>query len=197
MPSSTHNQINNSDFSKDDFNYTSILIDNNWVLINDIKTRKTIYRFHKNNVLSITKNNIISKGEWHYVNAKFIRITSDDEINIIKIMFRENHLLTLDIDRKSKNLAVFVNESKSDTPLDSQDSIRRFLHSRYINKAKDIIYTHEYYYIEKSKEYGPFTSKELIDKANNNLISSQCFIRETNESNYNKRLRIEDLIKAI
>jgi len=130
MPSSTHNQINNSDFSKDDFNYTSILIDNNWVLINDIKTRKTIYRFHKNNVLSITKNNIISKGEWHYVNAEFIRITSDDEINIIKIMFRENHLLTLDIDRKSKNLAVFVNESKSDTPLDSQDSIRRFLHSR-------------------------------------------------------------------
>lgn len=192
-----HNLIDKSNFSQEQFNFTSILTHSNWVLVNDINKRKTIYIFHEDNSLSIKKNDTVSKAKWHYVNPNYIRITTNNEINVIKITFRDEDILTLDIDRKSNELAVFINESNSKTPLNTYDSITAFLHAKYINKAKDIIYTHEYYYIEKSIEHGPFTAKELIDKAKNNTISSQCFIRETNDSDYSKRLRVEDLIKAI
>jgi hypothetical protein len=186
-----------SNFSQEQFNFTSLLVNCNWVLVNDIKSNKTTYFFHDNNVLSIKKNNSISTGKWHYVNPEYIRISSANEINVIKIAFRDDDILTLNINNKTNELAVFINESKSETPLDTHDKITAFLHAKYITKAKAIINTHEYYYIEKSKEYGPFTAKELIDKAKSNNISTQCFIRETNDGSYSKRLRIEDLMRVI
>ncbi|WP_452224601.1 hypothetical protein [Lacinutrix chionoecetis] len=192
-----HNLLNNNSFSQEDFNFTSVLVNNNWVLVNDIKERKTIYHFHEDNVLSIKKNDTISKAKWHYVNPNYIRITGENDINVIKINFRDQDILTLDIDRKSNELAVFINESKSEIPLNTYDAITQYLHNKYINKAKNIIHNHKYYYIEKSVEYGPFTAKELMDKAKKDIISQYCFIRETNDDNYSKRLRIVDLIKAI
>lgn len=192
-----NNLLDNYNSSQEKGNYISILIHSDWVLVNTIEEHKTIYYFHKNNVLSIKKNNSISKAKWHYVSPDYIRITSNNEVNVIKISFRNKHILTLDIDKKFNELAVFINESKSEIPLNTHDSVTKFLHNKYINKAKDIIHTHEYYYVEKSKEFGPFTVKELTEKVKLNAISSLCFVRDINEHNYSNRLRIRDLIKAL
>lgn len=186
-----------NNFYQDNSNFTGLLVNNDWVLVNEIKKNKTIYNFHTDNVLTISKNDSVSEAKWHYVNPDYIRITSDNEINVIKISFRDDDVLTLDIDRRSNELAVFVNQNKSDIPLNSREDITTFLHNKYINKAKDIIYNHQYYYIEQSIEYGPFTAKQLIDKAKDQSISSQCFVRETQDDDYSKRLRIIDLIEAI
>lgn len=192
-----HNILSNNKLYPEDFNFTNRLVNNNWVLVNAIKQTKTVYNFFADNLLTISTNGTVSQAKWHYVNPEYIRITSNNEINVIKISFRDDDILTLDIDRRSKALAVFINESKSNTPLNSRDAITEFLHDKYINKARTIIYNHEYYYIENSIEYGPFTAKQLIDKAENERISSHCFIRETQDGDYSKRLRIRDLIEAV
>lgn len=179
-------------------NVVSILVNQNWLLVNNIKEAKTTYIFTEDNVLTRTTNNTISKAKWHYVNENYIRITSEDgSINVIKMTFRNEDILTLDIDRKSNELAVFINETKSDKVLNTYDDITTYLHSKYLSKAKNIIHNHEYYFINKSEEFGPYTAKTLINKVNNGALSDQCFIRETNENNYNKRLRIKDLIGAL
>ncbi|OIQ24030.1 hypothetical protein [Lacinutrix sp. MedPE-SW] len=179
-------------------NIVSILVNQNWLLVNKIKEEKTTYVFSKDNVLTRTTNGTISKAKWHYVNENYIRITGEDgSINVIKMTFRNEDILTLDIDRKSNELAVFINETKSDKILNTYDDITTYLHAKYLSKAKNIIQNHLYYFINKSEEFGPFTAKELINKVKKGILSSQCFIRETNESNYNKRLRIKDLISVI
>lgn len=192
-----HNILSNKNLYQDDFDFTSRLVNNNWVLVNEINQTKTIYNFFLDNLLTISKNGTVAKAHWHYVNPEYIRITSNNEINVIKINFRDDDILTLDIDRSSNELAVFINESKSTTPLNTRHAITEFLHNKYINKARTIIHNHEYYYIEKSIEYGPFTAKQLIDKAEKDNISAQCFIREPQDADYSKRLRIKDLIEAI
>ena len=52
-------------------------------------------------------------------------------------------------------------------------------------------------YIEQSKEYGPFTVEELSEKVKKDEISIYCFVRDVNEDDYSKRLRIQDLIKEL
>ncbi len=61
----------------------------------------------------------------------------------------------------------------------------------------NLIYKHEFYYIEKAKEFGPFTVEELSKKVNKAEISMYCFVRDINENDYTKRLRIYDLIKEL
>jgi len=159
---------------------------------------QTIYIFSKNNVLTRSTSGVISKAEWYFVNKNYIRINGEKgSISVIKMGFRDEEILTLDIDRKSNELAVFINESKCKRPLNSYDDITAYLHEKYLNRAKNIIYNHKYYFINKSKEFGPHSAQELINKVENGSLSSLCFIRETNDGDYSKRLRIKDIFKAI
>ncbi|MGB1308419.1 MAG: hypothetical protein ACPG6B_05880, partial [Oceanihabitans sp.] len=64
-------------------------------------------------------------------------------------------------------------------------------------KASSLIQGHEFYYIEKSKEFGPFTVEQLAEKVKTKSISVYCFVRDINEYNYNKRLRVRDLIREL
>jgi len=193
-----HNLISKNNTEENTSSSKRVLTNQNWVLVNKIKEVKTTYQFSEDNTLTRTTKDSISKSKWHPVNENYIRITGEDgSINVIKMAFRNEDILTLDIDRKSNELAVFVNESKSKNPLNSYDEITNYLHDKYLNQAKDIIYNHEYYYINESEEFGPFTAQYLIEKVRKSALSSQCFIRETNDDDYSKRLRIQDLIEAI
>lgn len=174
-----------------------LLIDQNWILVNKINETKTSYVFHDNNKLTRTNNGVISEAQWHYVNPNYIRITSNGSINVIKMTFRDEDILTLDIDRHSNELAVFINQSKSDTSFSTYEDITDYLHDKYITKAKSLIYNHQYYYIEQSTEFGPYTAEYLIEKAKNKHINAQCLIRDINDNDYSKRLRIQDLIDVI
>ncbi|WP_299888242.1 hypothetical protein [uncultured Lacinutrix sp.] len=192
------NLLSNNEQSYSQAHFTKVLVNQNWVLVNKISEAKTIYVFQEDNTLVQKTNTTISKAKWHYVNENYIRITDEDgSINVIKMSFRDDDILTLDIDRKSNELAVFINESANEIGFNCYDDITDYLHDKYLNKAKNIIYNHQYYYINKSEEFGPFTAKQIIDKTNRGLLNNQCFIRETNDYDYSKRLRIIDLFDAI
>lgn len=175
----------------------SLLVNQNWVLVNKIKEEKTFYFFHENNKLTRTTNGTVSNAQWHYVNANYIRITSNGEINVIKMNFRDEDILTLDIDRHSNNLAIFINETRSGVNFNTYEDITSYLHSKYVTKAKNIINKHQYYYIEQSEEFGPVPAEYLLNRVENNSINAQCLIRDINDYDYSKRLRIQDLIDVI
>ncbi len=185
------------DLNSKEADIKGLLVNQNWVLVNKIKDEKTFYFFHENNQLTRTTNGAISKAQWHYVNANYIRITSNGEINVIKMNFRDEDILTLDIDRRSNNLAIFINETRSGVNFNTYDDITSYLHSKYVTKAKNIINKHQYYYIEHSEEFGPVAAEYLLKRVENNSINAQCLIRDINDYDYSKRLRIQDLIDVI
>lgn len=192
------NLLSNNEQSYSQSHFTKVLVNQNWVLVNKIDEVKTIYVFKEDNVLLRKTNNSVSEAKWHYVNENYIRINSEDgSINVIKTSFRDNDILTLDIDRKSNELAVFINESINEKGFNSYNDITDYLHDKYLNKAREIIYDHQYFYINNSEEFGPYTAKQIIEKTNRGYLNNQCFIRETNDYDYSKRLRIIDLFEAI
>ena len=193
-----YNLLSNNAQSYSQTHFTKVLVNQNWVLVNKISDVKTIYVFQEDNILLRKTNTSISKSKWHPVNENYIRITDEDgSINVIKMGFRDNDILTLDIDRKSNELAVFINESVNESGFNSYNDITDYLHDKYLNKARKIIYNHQYFYINNSEEFGPYTAKQIIDKANKGSLNNQCFIRETNDYDYSKRLRVNDLFDAI
>ena len=102
------------------------------------------------------------------------------------------------LDREKHNdYAVFLNQSNYENEINTLDDVGEFLKKRYKDKASSMISGHQFYYIEDSKEYGPFSAEELSRKVNNDEVSEHCFIRDINEDGYDRRLRISDLIKEL
>ena len=98
------------------------------------------------------------------------------------------------VNRLEEILSQFVNEVKRSFPLrDIQD----YLKDKYKKKVNKVIHKHEFYYISKSKEFGPNTVEELKEKVENETISAYCFVRDVNEDSYAKRLRIIDLMQEL
>ena len=102
------------------------------------------------------------------------------------------------LNHQNKNeFALFINTTNYSEDLNNIEDVQVFLREKYKQKVSSLIYEHEFYYIEKSEEFGPFTVEELSEKVNTEQISMYCFVRDINESDYSKRLRIIDLIKEL
>ena len=114
----------------------------------------------------------------------------------VKAYFKDDDILVLNhLDKKE--FALYINTSNYDDELNSVEDIQSFLKEKYKRKVSTIIYDHEFYYIEKSKEFGPFTVETLSEKVKNEEISVYCFVRDINEYDYSNRLRIYDLIQEL
>jgi hypothetical protein len=92
---------------------------------------------------------------------------------------------------------LYINTTNYDDDLNSIEDIQSFLKEKYKKKLSHIIYDHEFYYIEKSQEFGPIKVQELSEKVKREEISPYCFVRDINEHDYSKRLRINDLIQEL
>ncbi|WAC02678.1 hypothetical protein N7U66_03075 [Lacinutrix neustonica] len=44
------------------------MVNNNWVLVNEIKQTKTVYNFFADNLLTISTDGAVAQAKWHYVN---------------------------------------------------------------------------------------------------------------------------------
>ncbi len=176
--------------------FNTQLINQNWVLVNGISKKKAVYVFKAEDVLTISENEKVSETTWSIDKENTFIIETEDGLTRVKAYFKDDDILVLNKET-TDDCAFFINESQYDDSLNSFEDVQKFLHDKYVKKANNIISGHEFYYIEKSKEHGPFTVNELDKKVKEDLISVYCFVRDINEYNYNKRLRIIDLIKAV
>lgn len=182
------------------FDYTrhhdSIFIDQPWVLVNGISKKKSIYTFKTENVLEIHRKNSTITTSWILSINNIFSIETEDGLITVKAYFKDDDVLVLNHQDK-EDFALFINTTNYEEELNSVEDVQAFLKEKYKQKVTDLIYDHEFYYIEKSKEFGPFTVEELSAKVEKDEISRHCFVRDINEDDYSKRLRIIDLIQEL
>lgn len=176
--------------------HDSLFINQQWVLVNGISKKKSIYTFKEDNILEILRKDNIIKTSWTInIQNKFTIETEDGEITV-DAYFKDDDILVLN-NQDKKEFSLYINTTKYDIELNSIEDINTFLKEKYKKKVSSVIYDHEFYYIEQSKEFGPFKVEELAEKVKSGEISAYCFVKDVNEYDYSKRMRIEDLIQEL
>ncbi|WP_047546795.1 hypothetical protein [Psychroserpens sp. Hel_I_66] len=191
-----HNAIPNLKPFDYSVHYESLFIDTSWVLVNGISKKKSTYTFKKNNVLEISRKDYLIKTSWTIDSQNVFSIETEDGTITVKAYFKDNDILVLNHQDKQE-FALYINTTNYTEDLNSVDDIKIFLREKYKQKVTNLIYEHKFYYIEKSREFGPFTVEELSEKVKSEEISPYCFVRDINEYDYSNRLRIFDLIKEL
>jgi len=181
-----------------DYNHhhDSHFINQEWVLVNGISKKKSIYTFKEDNVLEISRTSSVIKTSWTLSITNIFTIETEDGLITVKAYFKDNDILVLNHQNKNE-FALFINTTNYTEDLNSIEDVQAFLKEKYKQKVTDLIYGHEFYYVEKSKEFGPFTVEELSEKVKSDKISMYCFVRDVNADDYSNRLRIYDLIKEL
>lgn len=179
-----------------DTHYENLFLNQHWVLVNGIDKKKAVYIFKDENTLYISENETTTETSWCIEVKNTFSIETEDGKTTVKAYFKDDDILVLNR-TQTDDCAVFINESSHSETVNTLEDVQQFLHDKYKEKAASLISDHEFYYIEKAEEFGPFTVAQLSEKVENKKISMYCFVRDVNEYNYNKRLRIRDLIKEL
>jgi hypothetical protein len=179
------------------FNYErhhdTLFINQQWVLVNGITNKKAIYTFREDNILEIERNDAIIQTSWSINVLNVFSIETEDGLITVKAYFKDDDILVLNHQDK-KEFALYINTTHYENDLNTIEDVQNYLKEKYQKKVSSIIYEHEFYYIAKSKEFGPYTVEVLSEKVKKEEISAYCFVRDVNEDDYSKRLRIIDLI---
>ncbi|MFP4845859.1 hypothetical protein [Winogradskyella sp. PE311] len=181
------------DFDK---HHDTHLINQQWVLVNGISQKKSIYTFRDDNVLEIERKNTVINTTWSISVQNVFSIETEDGLITVKAYFKDDDILVLNHQNKQE-FALYINTTNYEDDLNSVEDIQSFLKEKYKKKVSNIIYEHKFYYISESEEFGPSTVEELSKKVNNEEISAYCFVRDINEDNYSKRMRIIDLTREL
>lgn len=196
MKNNLHNLIPNLkpfDFER---HHDSLFINQKWVLVNGISKKKSIYTFKEDNILEIQRKDTSIKTSWTLSFNNIFTIETEDGIITVKAFFKDDDILVLNHQDKQE-FALYINTTNYDEELNSVEDIQAYLKEKYKKKVSNTIYEHKFYYISKSEEFGPHTVKELSEKVANEEISAYCFVRDINEDDYSKRLRIIDLTQEL
>ena len=176
--------------------HDSHFINQQWVLVNGISKKKSIYTFKEDNVLEITRKDNIITTTWSINIKNTFTIKTEDGTITVTAFFKDDDILVLN-NQDKEEFALYINTTKYESELNSVEDINTFLKEKYKKKVNTIIYDHEFYYIEQPKQFGPFKVEELAAKVKSGEISAYCFVKDVNEYDYSKRLRIEDLIQEL
>ena len=196
MSAYLHNTIPNLKPFDYDRHHDSLFINQQWVLVNGISTKKAIYTFRDDNILEIERKDATITTSWTISIQNIFTIETEDGVINVKAYFKDDDILVLNHQDKEE-FAMYINTTNYTEELNSIEDIQGYLKDKYKKKVNKVIHKHEFYYISKSKEFGPNTVEELKEKVENEAISAYCFVRDVNEDSYAKRLRIIDLMQEL
>ncbi|REE25735.1 ephrin receptor ligand binding protein [Winogradskyella pacifica] len=191
-----HNTIPNLKPFNYEVHHDSHFINKQWVLINGISKKKSIYTFKADNILEISRKDHVIKTSWNISIHNIFSIETEDGMITVKAFFKDDDILVLN-NQSKEEFAMYINATNYDDDINSVEDIQAFLKDKYQKKVSTIIYDHEFYYIEKSEEFGPFKVEVLAEKVKTGDISAYCFVRDINEHDYSNRMRISDLIQEL
>lgn len=196
MSTNLHQTIPNLKPFNYERHYDSYFINQKWVLVNGISKKKAIYTFRDDNILEIAQKDETITTTWTLSIHNIFTIETEDGIINVKAYFKDDDILVLNHQDKDE-FALYVNTTNYIDTIDTVEDVQTFLKTKYKKKLSKTINKHKFYYISKSKEFGPFTVEELSEKVKNETISAYCFVRDVNENSYIKRLRILDLMQEL
>ena len=196
MSTNLHNTIPNLKPFDFDRHHDSHFINQQWVLVNGISKKKSIYTFKEDNILEIARKDNVIKTSWNLNIQNIFTIETEDGLITVKAYFKDDDVLVLNHQNKEE-FALYINTTDYEGDINSVEDIQNYLKNKYQKKVSNTIYEHEFYYISESEEFGPNTVEELSEKVKSDEISAYCFVRDVNEGDYSKRLRITDLMQEL
>ena len=173
-----HNTIPNLKPFNFERHHDSHFINQQWVLVNGISKKKSVYTFKEDNILEISRKDDVIKTSWNINIQNIFSIETEDGMITVKAYFKDDDILVLN-NLDKEEFALYINTTKYDDELNSVEDINTFLKEKY------------------KKKVGPFKVEELSEKVKNEEISVYCFVRDVNEYDYSNRLRIFDLIQEL
>lgn len=110
----------------------TLLINQHWVVIDDINNIKSVYIFRTNNELLISQNGKIEKARWEYLGNNSLLIDKKEDSYLFKHGFFDENILALKIDNKDE-YAILINENKYNDELNSIENVIDFLTNKYVS----------------------------------------------------------------
>lgn len=109
----------------------TILLNQHWVLIDELKKSKLVYIFRNNFELLISQDGKVEKGKWEYLGNNSLLIERGDGCYLLRHGFLDSNILALKVDGKEEYLFL-VNENNYGGDLNSIEKVLYFLELKYL-----------------------------------------------------------------
>lgn len=109
----------------------TLLTNQHWVVIDELKNSKFVYIFRSNNELLISQNGKIERGKWEYLGNNSLLIDRKEDSYLFRHGFFDENILALKVDGKEE-FAFLVNENKYSGDLNSIEKVIEFLEKKYL-----------------------------------------------------------------
>ena len=129
----------------------TLLKNQHWISIDDIKKSKRVFIFRDNSELIVSKDGIVEKGRWEYLGNQSLLIELGKITYLVKNSFVDNDILALKLDSSSSYI-IFVSETKSNLELNTIDDILALLTAKYLTTLPPISTKFSYEIIDYKSE---------------------------------------------
>lgn len=109
----------------------TLLTNQHWVVLDELKNSKFVYIFRSNFELLISQNGKVEKGKWEYLGNNSLLIERKDESYLFRHGFFDANILALKVDGKDE-FAFLVNENNYGGELNSIEKVLAFLERKYL-----------------------------------------------------------------
>ncbi len=109
----------------------TMLINQHWVVLNELENSKFVYIFRNNNELLTSKNGKVEKGKWEYLGNNSLLIELKNECYLFKHGFFDANILALKVDG-TEEFAFLINENKYSEYLYSIEKVLLHLENKYL-----------------------------------------------------------------
>ncbi|MCB0382976.1 MAG: hypothetical protein KDD05_06675, partial [Psychroserpens sp.] len=93
-----------------DRHHDALFINQEWVLVNGLSNKKSVYVFKEDNILEITRTATVIKTSWSLSITNTFSIETEDGLITVKAYFKDDDILVLSHQNKNE-FALFINIS--------------------------------------------------------------------------------------
>lgn len=109
----------------------TLLTNQHWVIIDELKNSKCVYIFRSNYELLISQNGKVEKGKWEYLGNNSLLVERKDECFLFRHGFFDSNILALKVDGRDEYVFL-VNENNYGGDLNNIDKVLSFLETKYL-----------------------------------------------------------------
>ena len=115
----------------------TLLTNQHWVSLDEIRDIKRVYIFRSNNQLLISSNGVVEKATWEYLGNNSVLVDTKGGSYLLKHGFFDENVIALKIDSNNQ-YAFLINETKYDKELNSIENVLDFLQKKYLDNNSEI-----------------------------------------------------------
>lgn len=109
----------------------TLLTNQHWVIIDELKNSKCVYIFRSNYELLISQNGKVEKGKWEYLGNNSLLVERKEECFLFRHGFFDSNILALKVDGRDEYVFL-VNENNYGGDLNNIDKVLSFLETKYL-----------------------------------------------------------------